>query len=461
VREIEVDKLDEESVEIMLHLEKSFLKEFLKSKPNYVEMENKISDLTGDSSSKKMHHVVALNYFEEEYKTPLKTFVDKFKTFLCFENKHSLSGAKSMRSMLPGDYRHPLVMELAFSHQDPSQLYEFQKETCSFLPLDEEDFKLRKEERRESLQRKLNAEKLNSPLKKSGYKTDNDRRANNDGPARSTRHQKRAMKERSEDEVSQNDFNEDFSGLHGAISFSRDPEYSQRKKPKMTKSSTVYKNQKQIGNKKGFQSEYEQSDNEEEGQPQRIQTRRTGNFKGQEEEESIVASKSKKRKVIDSSSEEELKLKLKSVKKPQGKKSGKRKPKEESEEEEEEDLDRNLTVAEINKKVGRYQFKSTAQNEYDKAIEKLQLSDIPDKFPCRDKEVTQITEYLLSGLENRGSSSSLYISGMPGTGKTATTLETINNLLRSGKNSFEFVKINAMSLVNPMLVYTIISEKLT
>lgn len=63
-------------------------------------------------------------------------------------------------------------------------------------------------------------------------------------------------------------------------------------------------------------------------------------------------------------------------------------------------------------------------------------------------------------MKNKGSSSSLYISGMPGTGKTATTMEIINNL-DSKKMHFEFIHINAMSLTNPNLVYTILSEKIT
>jgi Cdc6-like AAA superfamily ATPase len=50
---------------------------------------------------------------------------------------------------------------------------------------------------------------------------------------------------------------------------------------------------------------------------------------------------------------------------------------------------------------------------------------------------------------------------MPGTGKTATTLEVIRNLQRQNKYKFEFIHINAMSLTNPNLVYTIVNEKIT
>ena len=48
---------------------------------------------------------------------------------------------------------------------------------------------------------------------------------------------------------------------------------------------------------------------------------------------------------------------------------------------------------------------------------------------------------------------------MPGTGKTATTLEVIGHLKQ--KYKFSFLAINAMQLTNPNLVYTIIYEKVT
>ena len=48
---------------------------------------------------------------------------------------------------------------------------------------------------------------------------------------------------------------------------------------------------------------------------------------------------------------------------------------------------------------------------------------------------------------------------MPGTGKTATTMEVIKGLKKNFK--FSFLPINAMSLTNPNLVYTIIYEKIT
>ena len=105
-------------------------------------------------------------------------------------------------------------------------------------------------------------------------------------------------------------------------------------------------------------------------------------------------------------------------------------------------------------------------NEYDEACSKLQLNSIPKELPCREKEIKKITHYLSSGLSHKGSSSSLYVSGMPGTGKTATTLEVIRNIIEQRKAgsrklpNFDFIHINAMSLTNPNLVYTILAEKI-
>ena len=48
---------------------------------------------------------------------------------------------------------------------------------------------------------------------------------------------------------------------------------------------------------------------------------------------------------------------------------------------------------------------------------------------------------------------------MPGTGKTATTIEVISKL-KKDKN-FSFLHINAMQITNPNTVYTIICEHIT
>jgi origin recognition complex subunit 1 len=97
------------------------------------------------------------------------------------------------------------------------------------------------------------------------------------------------------------------------------------------------------------------------------------------------------------------------------------------------------------------------------------LNSIPDYFPCRDVEIEKIENYIKNGLSD-GSTTSLYISGMPGTGKTATTLEVVRRMQESFSRSkakkskikpFKFIHINGMQLSNPNLVYSIIYEDIT
>ena len=87
---------------------------------------------------------------------------------------------------------------------------------------------------------------------------------------------------------------------------------------------------------------------------------------------------------------------------------------------------------------------------------------IPDKLPCRDEEKWKIKNFIDTGIETRGSSSSLYISGMPGTGKTATTLEILRHIEQNAKEyrdiKIKIIKINGMTLQNPHQVYSLMWE---
>lgn len=51
----------------------------------------------------------------------------------------------------------------------------------------------------------------------------------------------------------------------------------------------------------------------------------------------------------------------------------------------------------------------------------------------------------------------MYISGVPGTGKTATVTSVINHLIESAKNKevpkFQFVNVNGMKLTEPRQAY--------
>jgi origin recognition complex subunit 1 len=95
------------------------------------------------------------------------------------------------------------------------------------------------------------------------------------------------------------------------------------------------------------------------------------------------------------------------------------------------------------------------------AASMLDPACIPSELPCRNEEKQYIRDFITSSLESGGSATSLYISGMPGTGKTATTLEIIHDLKKSKVYpAFKFIKVNGMSLSSPQHIYTIIWQKL-
>ncbi|OMH82896.1 Origin recognition complex subunit 1 [Zancudomyces culisetae] len=67
----------------------------------------------------------------------------------------------------------------------------------------------------------------------------------------------------------------------------------------------------------------------------------------------------------------------------------------------------------------------------------LELSSAPAILPCRDNECTTVLIYLQELLEAE-SSGCLYISGVPGTGKTATVMRAIDLLCESRSENVSF-----------------------
>ena len=92
------------------------------------------------------------------------------------------------------------------------------------------------------------------------------------------------------------------------------------------------------------------------------------------------------------------------------------------------------------------------QDVFRRAAHFLQLSVVPQKLPCRESERTQVEGFLKSALSCSGglSGNVFYISGMPGTGKTATVLGVIKEF----QGQFGFVHINALKLNTPNDIYT-------
>ncbi|RUP45409.1 P-loop containing nucleoside triphosphate hydrolase protein [Jimgerdemannia flammicorona] len=109
----------------------------------------------------------------------------------------------------------------------------------------------------------------------------------------------------------------------------------------------------------------------------------------------------------------------------------------------------------------RPQIVTTPSTPYERARERLHVSAVPHSLPCREEEFAEILGYLEGAIEE---GTGTYISGVPGTGKTATVHEVIRHLLSKAENGnvppFQFVEINGMKLTEPSHAYTLLWEAL-
>ncbi|XP_050092711.1 origin recognition complex subunit 1 [Anopheles aquasalis] len=98
------------------------------------------------------------------------------------------------------------------------------------------------------------------------------------------------------------------------------------------------------------------------------------------------------------------------------------------------------------------------------AREKLHVAATPISLPCREKEYDILFNFL-EGKIYDGSGGCMYVSGVPGTGKTATTTAVISSLKLLSEAEkipkFEFVDINGMRLSEPRQAYVQIYRQLT
>ena len=96
----------------------------------------------------------------------------------------------------------------------------------------------------------------------------------------------------------------------------------------------------------------------------------------------------------------------------------------------------------------------------------LSLASTPATLPCRENERKQVYDFvheaIMAGSHSTGKC--LYISGVPGTGKTATVREIIRVLRSQARNGvipkFNHVELNALRLQTPKHAYSTIAEEL-
>ncbi|CAM9189102.1 unnamed protein product, partial [Ectocarpus fasciculatus] len=97
---------------------------------------------------------------------------------------------------------------------------------------------------------------------------------------------------------------------------------------------------------------------------------------------------------------------------------------------------------------------------YSKAVRRLHVSVIPGTLPCRTAEKETIMNYLRTGINGGGHIRPLYISGMPGSGKTACFLAALRTLEEENRRDlareFQFVEINCLKLHSPQDAYSVL-----
>ncbi|KAF9132670.1 Origin recognition complex, subunit 1 [Mortierella sp. 14UC] len=99
------------------------------------------------------------------------------------------------------------------------------------------------------------------------------------------------------------------------------------------------------------------------------------------------------------------------------------------------------------------------KTDFEHARNRLHVKAVPDSLPCREDEFMEIQEHLESAIED-GTGSCIYISGVPGTGKTATVHEVIRSLQAKAEEGeispFQFVEINGMKVTEPSYAYVLL-----
>ncbi|EGR50790.1 uncharacterized protein TRIREDRAFT_104683 [Trichoderma reesei QM6a] len=97
------------------------------------------------------------------------------------------------------------------------------------------------------------------------------------------------------------------------------------------------------------------------------------------------------------------------------------------------------------------------------ARSRLHVAAVPSSLPCREGEFSLVYSHLEAAI-TEGTGNCIYISGTPGTGKTATVREVISRLEEGvwldELDDFIFVEINGMKITDPHQAYSLLWEAL-
>ncbi|KAJ5794096.1 ATPase AAA-type core [Penicillium paradoxum] len=103
------------------------------------------------------------------------------------------------------------------------------------------------------------------------------------------------------------------------------------------------------------------------------------------------------------------------------------------------------------------------ESPYRQARNLLHVSTVPDSLPCRKTEFNTVYNHLSAAIME-GTGACIYISGTPGTGKTATVREVVAQLNgavhEEEMDDFIFVEINGMKVTDPHQSYSLLWEAL-
>ncbi|KZV98869.1 P-loop containing nucleoside triphosphate hydrolase protein [Exidia glandulosa HHB12029] len=98
---------------------------------------------------------------------------------------------------------------------------------------------------------------------------------------------------------------------------------------------------------------------------------------------------------------------------------------------------------------------------YVRVMNALHVGSRPDELPCRQAEKDEIYNAVTSCLED-GSGGCIYISGVPGTGKTATVHNIARKLQAMAKGEefepFRYLEINGLKIPEPTAAYALLWE---